>query len=301
MRIAVTGKQGQIAQAMTKQASRLGVEVITVGRPEMDLTDEASVLRTLLATKPDAIVSAAAYTAVDKAESEPELAFAINAAGAGIVARAAGLLGVPVLHLSTDYVFDGGKNAAYIEDDPTGPLSVYGASKLEGERQVAAATENHVILRTAWVYSANGANFLKTMLRLAENREKVSVVADQFGRPTAAHDIADALVRIALRMASDPDPRLRGIFHLAAEGDASWADFAGEIFKGLEQRTGKSVTIRPISTADYPTPARRPRNSRLSTDKLTATYDIRLPQWRASASDVLDRLIGEAHKKGETA
>ncbi|MDQ0322470.1 dTDP-4-dehydrorhamnose reductase [Pararhizobium capsulatum DSM 1112] len=300
MRIAVTGKQGQVVQAMVEQASSLGVELTTVGRPEMDLTDEASVSRALVAAKPDVIVSAAAYTAVDKAESEPELAFAVNAVGVGAVARAAAQIGVPLLHLSTDYVFDGSKAASYIEDDATGPLSVYGASKLEGERQVADATDNHAILRTAWVYSANGANFLKTMLRLAESRDEVGVVADQFGRPTSAHDIADALIRIALRLKSDPDQRLRGIFHLAAEGEASWADFAREIFNGLEQRTGKLVTVRPISTSDYPTPAKRPQNSRLSTDKLDATYGISLPHWQASTTAVLDRLIGQA-RKGETA
>lgn len=296
MRIAVTGKQGQVVQAMVEQASRFGIELTTVGRPEMDLTDEESVTQALLAAKPDAIVSAAAYTAVDKAESEPDLAFAVNAVGAGAVARVAAELDVPLLHLSTDYVFDGSKATPYAEEDQTGPLSVYGASKLEGERRIALATANHAILRTAWVYSANGANFLKTMLRLAEGREQVGVVADQFGRPTSAHDIADALFRIASRLQSDPDPRLRGIFHLAAEGDASWADFAGEIFRGLEQRTGKGVTVRSISTSDYPTPAKRPRNSRLSTEKLSTTYDIRLPLWQASTSVVLDRLIAPVSK-----
>ncbi|KQV36321.1 MULTISPECIES: dTDP-4-dehydrorhamnose reductase [unclassified Rhizobium] len=299
MRIAITGKQGQVVQAMVEQAASLGVELITVGRPEMDLADGSSVSRALLAANPDVIVSAAAYTAVDKAESEPELTFAVNAVGAGAVAQAAAQMGVPLLHLSTDYVFDGSKVAAYVEDDVTGPLSVYGASKLEGERLVADATDNYAILRTAWVYSANGANFMKTMLRLAESRDEVGVVADQFGRPTSAHDIADALIRIALRQKSDPDQRLRGIFHLAADGEASWAEFAREIFKGLEQRTGKSVTVKPISTADYPTPAKRPQNSRLSTDKLSVIYGISLPHWQASTTAVLDRLIGQA-SKGET-
>lgn len=300
MRVAVTGKQGQVVQAMIEQAARLGIDLITVGRPEMDLADEASILAALLAAKPDAIVSAAAYTAVDKAEGEPKLAFAINATGAGAVAWAAKKLGVPVLHLSTDYVFHGNKNTSYVEDDPTGPLSIYGASKLEGERRVADATENHVILRTAWVYSANGANFLKTMLRLAESHDEVSVVSDQFGRPTSAHDIANALFRIASRLISNPDQHLRGIFHLAAEGEASWADFATEIFKGLEQRTGKVIKVRPISTAEYPTPAKRPKNSKLSTDKLATTYDIRLPHWQVSASTVLERLIVDV-QKGEKA
>lgn len=301
MRIAVTGKQGQVAQALMERASHYSAEVIAIGRPEMDLLDEASVSRSLLAAKPDAIVSAAAYTAVDKAESEPEIAVAINALGAGAVARAAEQLKVPLLHLSTDYVFDGEKDAPYDEEDPPGPLSVYGASKLDGERQVSKATRNHVILRTAWVYSAYRSNFLKTMLRLSESRTEIGVVDDQLGRPTSAHDIADALFRIAARLISDPDPHLRGIFHLAAEGEASWAGFAGEIFKGLEWRTGRSVAVRPIASADYPTAAKRPRNSRLSTEKLQETYSIRLPEWQASTSDVLDRLIGTVRKQGETA
>lgn len=297
MRIAVTGKQGQVVTAMAQRASGFDVDLVAIGRPEMDLLEEESILHSLRALKPDVIVSAAAYTAVDKAESEPELAFAINAAGAGAVAKAASNLDIPVLHLSTDYVFDGRKDFPYVEEDPTHPISVYGASKLEGEQRVAATTDNHVILRTAWVYSANGSNFLKTMLRLAETRDEISVVADQLGRPTSADDIADALFRIALRVHSDPDRRLRGTFHLAADGEASWAAFAETIFEEVKKRTGRLTRIKSITTADYPTPANRPGNSRLSTDKLAAIYGIRLPHWRISTCGVLDTLIGVEKKE----
>lgn len=298
MRIAVTGKHGQIVQAMAEEAPRFGVELVLVGRPEMDLLDAGSVTRSILPLAPDAIVSAAAYTAVDRAETEPEQAFAVNAMGAGQVATAAAQLGIPILHLSTDYVFNGVKSGEYAEEDVPSPLSVYGASKLAGEEEVSRATDNRIILRTSWVYSAYGANFLKTMLRLAATRDEVAVVADQFGRPTSAHDIAGALLGIASRLLSDRDPSLRGIFHLAADGEASWADFADEIFKGLHARTGRTVTVRPISTPDYPTPAKRPANSILATGKLADVYGVQLPHWRHSTAAVLDRLLKT--RTGET-
>ena len=210
------------------------VDIIAVGRPELDLAEPASIRAALAAARPDAIVSAAAYTAVDEAETEKDLAFAINGAGARAVAEAASALDIPVLHLSTDYVFDGTKPDRYVETDPSGPTSVYGASKLEGERQVAATTADHAILRTAWVYSPYGVNFLKTMLRLGETRETLSVVADQHGSPTSATDIARAVILAALRMIEDRDEKYRGIFHLAGSGEASWAEFAREIFRAAD-------------------------------------------------------------------
>ncbi len=297
MRIAVTGKQGQVVTALLERGPAAGVEIIAVGRPELDLADAGSVLAVLEAIKPDAIVSAAAYTAVDKAESERELAFAVNADGAGAIARAAAVLGVPLIHLSTDYVFAGDKREPYVETDETGPVSVYGSSKLEGERQIAAATPNHAILRTAWVYSPFGANFLKTMLRLAETRDTLRVVGDQQGQPTSALDIADAVIAIARRMAANDDAALRGIFHLAGSGSGTWADFAEAIFAGLKARTGKTVTVERITTADYPTPARRPANSRLSTAKLMQVYGITLPDWRHSTETVLGRLLPQDEGK----
>lgn len=292
MRIAVTGKSGQVVTSLIEKGHGAGVEIVAVGRPELDLADPASVQRVLEAVRPDAIVSAAAYTAVDKAESEPEAAFAVNADGAGAVAAAAAALGVPVIHLSTDYVFAGDKPEPYVEADATGPVSAYGRSKLEGEARIAAATANHAILRTAWVYSPFGANFLKTMLRLAEGRDMLRVVADQHGQPTSALDIADAVIAVARRLASDSDPALRGIFHMTAGGSATWADFAEAIFADLEKRTGKVVSVERIGTADYPTPARRPANSRLDSSRLRQLHSIVLPDWRNSTEMVLGRLLG---------
>lgn len=291
MRLAVTGKQGQVVTALLERGPGAGVEVIAVGRPELDLADPISIRRVLSELKPDAIVSAAAYTAVDKAESEPELAFAINAKGPQALAEVADELGIPVVHLSTDYVFPGNKKGLYVETDATGPISVYGHSKLAGEEAVACATSNHVILRTAWVYSPFGANFVKTMLRLAETRDSLQVVADQHGTPTSAFDIADAVISIARRLVSDPDPKLRGVFHVTGRGDATWADFAEEIFTGLKAKSGKVISIGRITTSQYPTPAKRPANSRLSNHKLAETYGIVLPEWRHSTRVVLDRLL----------
>lgn len=214
MRIAVTGKHGQVVSALLERGPAADVEIVSVGRPELDLADPASIRAVLSQIKPDAIVSAAAYTAVDKAESEEALAFAINAEGPTAVAEVAKELGVPVVHLSTDYVFPGDKQGLYVETDATGPVSAYGRSKLAGEVGVAAANSNHAILRTAWVYSPFGANFVKTMLRLAETRDALNVVADQHGTPTSALDIADAVIAIAKRLSVDPDLRQIGRAHV---------------------------------------------------------------------------------------
>lgn len=291
MRIAVTGKRGQVVTALLERGPQVGVDIIAVGRPELDLADPASIRRVLSELKPDVIVSAAAYTAVDKAESEPELAFAVNAEGPAAIAAIAAELDIPVIHISTDYVFPGDKEGIYLETDATGPASIYGRSKLAGEDAVAAATPDYVILRTAWVYSPFGTNFVKTMLRLAETRDVVNIVADQHGTPTSALDIADAVIAIATRLATDPDPSLRGIFHLTGQGDATWADFAEEIFAGLKEKSGKAISVGRITTDEFPTPAKRPANSRLSNHKLAKSYGIVLPDWRQSTKVVLDRLL----------
>ncbi|MFG1316754.1 dTDP-4-dehydrorhamnose reductase [Xanthobacter autotrophicus] len=291
MRLAVTGKQGQVVTSLLERGAAASVEVIALGRPELDLADPASVKAAIAAAAPDVVVSAAAYTAVDKAESEPELAFEVNEVGAGAVAEAAAMLQVPIIHLSTDYVFAGDKADPYLESDPTGPVSVYGASKLAGEKKVAAATGNHAILRTAWVYSPFGANFLKTMLRLGASRDMLRVVADQRGTPTSALDIADAVITVARRLKTDPDPALRGVFHLTGGGEGTWADFAEVIFASLEARTGRGVAVERITTADYPTPARRPANSRLSNNKLQSSYGVKLADWDVSTRSVVDRLL----------
>jgi dTDP-4-dehydrorhamnose reductase len=279
-----------VVSALIERAPK-DVEIIALGRPQLDLGLRHAVLATLRSARCDAIVNAAAYTAVDKAESEPDVAMRVNGEGAGHVAEAAAELKVPLLHLSTDYVFDGGLDRPWREDDPTGPTGAYGRSKLAGEENIAAATADHVILRTAWVYSPFGANFVKTMLRLGETQAQVRVVADQRGNPTSALDIADALVTIARRVTTDEAPELRGVFHMTGAGDATWADVAEATF-ALAQAAGRApVRVERIATADYPTPARRPANSRLDNAKLLARHGVALPHWRASLESCVARLL----------
>jgi dTDP-4-dehydrorhamnose reductase len=292
LKFAVTGKNGQVVQALVERGLLAGHEIVSLGRPELDLAGEADhVIATLVAARPDVIVSAAAYTAVDHAEVERDLAFAINQAGAAAVAEAARRLNIPLLHLSTDYVFDGAKADAYTEIDATGPTGVYGGSKLAGEEAVLARHDDVVILRTAWVYSPFGANFLKTMLRLAGGCEEVRVVADQRGNPTSALDIADGIISVAQNLVSDANSAQRGIFHMAGSGDASWAEFAQAIFETSAATGGPTARVRAIDTADYPTLAKRPVNSTLSSEKLARIHGVRLPDWRQSMADVVLRLV----------
>ncbi|MBS9478343.1 dTDP-4-dehydrorhamnose reductase [Ancylobacter radicis] len=294
MRIAVTGTSGQVAQALAARAGAFGGEVVLIGRPDFDLAVPDNAAAMFTAAKPDVIVSAAAYTAVDKAESEPELAYRINAEGAGAVARAAASLGVPLIHLSTDYVFDGSKSGDWTEGDATGPLGIYGATKLAGEQAVLSATADAAILRVAWVYAPFGSNFVRTMLRLGETRDALGIVADQIGRPTSALDIADAIWRMAARLTANPDDAsLRGIFHMPAGGPAaSWADFAQAIFAAAARRGKKSPHVERIATSAYPTPAHRPANSLLNGSKIAHAHGITLPDWRLSLETVMDQLIG---------
>jgi len=291
MRIAVTGTAGQVVTSLVERGTAQGHEVIAIGRPDLDLADPASVIRALEAAKPDAIVSAAAYTAVDKAESESDVAHAVNGTGAGAVAQAAKALGVPLIHISTDYVFDGALDRPYVESDPTGPTGVYGASKLAGEQAVLATyPENSAVLRVAWVYSPFGGNFVKTMLRLAGDRDELGVVGDQVGNPTSALAIADGIIQVATNMVSGSYPEQRGVFHMTAQGEGSWADFAEAIFAASAARGGPSASVRHIGTADYPTPATRPANSRLDCARIAAAHGVTLPDWRTSLDEVMDRL-----------
>jgi dTDP-4-dehydrorhamnose reductase len=298
MRIIVVGKEGQVARALAERARAHGAQAVLVGRPKLDLADPSGIEDALIETGGDVIVNAAAYTAVDQAESDPELAEAINGIGAGVVAGAATAMNVPVIHLSTDYVFDGTADRPYREDDPVSPLGAYGASKLLGEEAVAAEAENHVILRTAWVYSPFGKNFVKTMLRLAADREELGVVGDQYGSPTSALDIADGILAISRNLLEKPEERsLRGLFHMTGTGFASWAEFATEIFALSARLGGASAKVRPIATADYPTPAKRPANSRLDCSKLKEVHGVALPPWRSSLEHCVRRLIDEARKE----
>lgn len=291
MRIAVTGTAGQVVTSLIERGTAAGHEVIAIGRPALDLADPASVARALEAARPDAIVSAAAYTAVDKAESESDLAHAVNGAGAGAVAQAAKALGVPLIHISTDYVFDGTLDRPYVESDPTGPTGVYGASKLAGEQAVLATyPENSAVLRVAWVYSPFGGNFVKTMLRLAGDRDELGVVGDQVGNPTSALAIADGILKVATNMVASGYPEQRGVFHMTAQGEGSWADFAEAIFAASTARGGPCASVRHIGTADYPTPATRPANSRLDCSRIAKAHGVTLPDWRVSLDEVMDRL-----------
>ena len=299
MRIAVTGQNGQVARALSEIAGRHGHEIVLLGRPTLDLADPATVAPALRAAEAEVVINAAAYTAVDKAESEPEVALAVNGAGSGAVAAAAAELGLPVLQISTDYVFDGSKVDPYVEDDPVGPLGAYGRSKLAGEHAVAEANPRHAILRTAWVYAPYGSNFVRTMLRIAGNKPEVSVVADQHGCPTSALDIATTLLGVAARIVAEPDNLdLVGVFHMAARGEAVWADVAEAIFAASRAKGGPSASVKRITTAEFPTQAARPANSRLDCGKLERVYGITLPEWRGSLERTVSRLLNDARKAG---
>lgn len=292
MRIVVTGREGQVARALVERAAGAGATLVAVGRPELDLERPETIGPALKAARPDMVVNAAAYTAVDLAESAEATALAVNGAGAGEVAAAASRLGVPVIQISTDYAFDGGLGRPYREDDATGPISAYGRSKLAGEQAVAVATPDHAILRTAWVYSPFGRNFVRTMLRLGAERSEVGVVADQIGSPTSALDIADAVLAVARNLVARPDDTaLRGVFHMAAQGDASWAEVAEAVFADAEAAGRKPVQVKRIATSDYPTPARRPANSRLDGAKLASIHGVALPHWRGSLTTCVARLL----------
>ncbi|TAA51975.1 dTDP-4-dehydrorhamnose reductase [Shinella sp. JR1-6] len=291
-RMVVTGREGQVVRSLLERgALNDRFEIVALGRPEIDLRNPDGVGVAFRLAQPDIIVSAAAYTAVDRAETEEAEAHAINAIAPGRIAGVAAGLGIPVIHLSTDYVFDGEKSGPYLETDPVGPSSAYGRTKLAGERAVAEATDNHVILRTAWVYSPFGRNFLKTMLTLAESRDQINVVDDQRGNPTSALDIADGILAAAGNLLDSDAPQLRGIFHMTGSGSASWADFATEIFAASTKRGGPSAAVGRIPSSAYPTPAHRPANSQLDCGKLETVHGIRLANWRDAVNRTAKRLV----------
>lgn len=286
MRLLVTGRDGQVVRALRAKSGG-DLDVIALGRPELDLSQPETLGAVVARVKPDVIVNAAAYTAVDKAEEEEALATTINGEAAGALARAAAELGIPIVQISTDYVFDGTKPSPYVETDPVAPIGAYGRAKLAGERAVAAANPRHAILRTSWVYDGEGKNFLKTMLRLAETRDELGVVADQIGAPSYAPDIADAVIAVARNLRDDPRPARCGVFHMTGAGETSWAGFAKEIFRLSAEAGGPTARVREITSAEYPTPARRPANSRLNCDRLASAHGARLPDWR----DALNRCM----------
>jgi dTDP-4-dehydrorhamnose reductase len=283
--ILVVGRHGQVARSLAERAAARGAPLVLRGRPELDLINPASIDAAMAELKPRAIVNAAAYTAVDKAESEEAAAFAVNETGAWLLATAAARAGVPFVHLSTDYVFDGRKATPYVEDDATAPLGAYGRSKLAGEVAVRAAYPAANILRTAWVYSAGGTNFVRTMLRLAAGKPVVRVVDDQTGNPTSALDLADAVLTVL------EGPKRGGkLYHVAGRGETTWYGFAKAIFAGWAKRGRTVPTLEAITTAEYATAAPRPANSRLDCAKIDRELGIRLPDWQTSLAACLDRL-----------
>jgi dTDP-4-dehydrorhamnose reductase len=293
MRLFVIGAEGQVARSLRELAPRAGDIVFGfAARPDLDLLRPASIAKALADFQPDLVVNPAAYTAVDKAESEPDQAFALNRDGARAVAEAAAARGAPIIHLSTDYVFDGKKKRPYCETDSAGPQGIYGRSKLEGERAVAEANPNHIVLRTSWVYAPFGNNFVRTMLRLTAERDRLRVVDDQVGCPTYAPDIAEAIIAIARKWAgSGWNGEYAGVTHIAGPDVRTWCAFAREIVKGAADRGGRLIPVDPITTSDYPTPAKRPANSCLSSERLQAIFGVRLPPLRSSLDDCLNRLL----------
>ncbi len=285
LKILISGKTGQVAVELQKHLAGLG-ELIVLGRDVLDLSQPDQIRAQVRAHKPDLLIIAAAHTAVDQAENEPELAFAINAIAPGVFAEEAAALGIPLIHYSTDYVFDGRKPAPYTEDDATNPLGVYGKSKLAGELAIAASGAQHLILRTSWVYSTHGKNFLLTMQRLLQERSELRVVADQIGAPTWAGTIAQSTRALIERWQSG-DAAAWGTYHLTASGETSWFGFTQAIAGHLTAQGKACATLEPIPASAYPTPAARPQNSRLDCSKLAREWGVTQPDWEAALSACL--------------
>lgn len=292
MHILVTGGAGQVGLELAAAAWPENVVLHTPTRADLDLASINSVRAAFAKTPFAAVINSGAYTAVDKAEADVAAAFAANAMGPAVLAEVTRHAGAPLIQVSTDYVFDGAGDGFYAEDDPVGPLGVYGASKLAGELAVRTGNPRSVVLRTAWVLSVHRANFLKTMLRLAAGQPALRVVDDQYGCPTSARDIAAALKTITLRMIED-DQAPVGVFHFVNAGETSWAGLAREVFALSTASGGPSAAVEGIATADYPTPARRPANSRLATSKLTRDYGVAPRAWQDAVAEIVAELNAE--------
>jgi dTDP-4-dehydrorhamnose reductase len=285
--ILVTGANGQVGW----EIARRGAGVRAFGHGDLDITNGEAVRGAFGSLRPKVVVNAAAYTAVDKAESDKALAFAVNETGPRNLALACADLGIPLIHMSTDYVFDGAKAGPYTEDDPVAPLGVYGASKLAGEQAIREIHAQAIILRTAWVYGVHGNNFVKSMLRLGAEREALRVVDDQRGCPTSAADLAAAILILAKKLTGAVEKSAFGTFHCVGGGETTWCGFARGIFEAAQPRLAKTPRVEPIATADYPTPARRPANSVLDCSKLRAVHGITLPPWPTALRDMLAEIL----------
>ncbi|MCX7372517.1 MAG: dTDP-4-dehydrorhamnose reductase [Alphaproteobacteria bacterium] len=286
-RILFTGAAGQVGGALATALPARGFTALPTTRDSLDFDRPESITAAFHAARPDAVVSAAAWTAVDAAESNEAAAFRANAEGPAQLAAVCAAAGIPLIHISTDYVFAGDKPEPYTEADPTGPVSAYGRSKLAGEWGVLAANPRTIVLRTAWVYAATGKNFLRSMLALGATRPELRIVADQQGNPTASADLADAIGDVLLQLRDGWRDEYRGIFHATAQGDTTWHGFAAAIF---EASAGPRPALHPITTAEYPTPARRPANSRLDGAKLQQVFGVRLPHWRQGLARVMQEV-----------
>lgn len=291
--VLVTGGKGQLGTELSRHAWPKGWEVVAIDIDKLDLTDVEAIAEKIAERPWAAVISAGAYTAVDKAEDDVVVAWRVNALAPAALAAACATADIPIVQISTDYVFAGDKDGAWETGDPVGPLGVYGASKLGGELAVATSRARHVIVRTAWVVSAHGSNFMKTMLRVGAERDSLSVVDDQIGSPTSAVDLAAALATIVVRLVDDADAPT-GIYHFSNAGRTSWHGVATEIFAQARLRGGRSPNVVAIPTSAYPTPARRPANSLLSHSAIKRDYGIEPRPWREALSDILDELIGKA-------
>jgi dTDP-4-dehydrorhamnose reductase len=280
LKILLLGRNGQVGWELEQTLAPLG-ELTALGRAQLDLADVPRLVASVRALQPEAIVNAAAYTAVDRAETEREAAFAVNATAPRVLAEEARRSGALLVHFSTDYVFDGAKASAYVEEDPANPINVYGASKLAGERAIAASGCRHLVLRTSWVYGPRGANFMLTMLRLARERPQLRVVDDQVGAPTSSTAIARATATVLERTLRSPG--LAGFYHLAAAGETTWCGFA----RAILARAGFETPVVPIRTEEYPTPARRPRNSRLDCSRLRQAFGVALEPWQEALDEAM--------------
>ena len=297
MKILLTGANGQVGWELSNRSGQQGFEVLALDRSDLDITDPVSVKREVNRTGVSLVVNAAGYTAVDEAESEPELAFAANRDGPAHLASACEKVGIPLVHISTDYVFDGQKQESYLVTDPVSPVGVYGKSKAAGEGAVRERLPEHVILRTSWVYGVRGHNFVKTMLRLGQEREVVQVVADQYGCPTYAADLAETILRVAAQVLEGRQVHW-GTYHYCGKGVTSWYGFAEEIFRlASEYESLKVKRVEPISTAEYPTPAQRPVNSILDCSVLEKTFGIHPQPWAESLARMLDVLFSAENSK----
>lgn len=290
-RVLVTGGDGQLGTELKRLAWPDGWAVTATTRSDLDLRYPGAIAATLASAPWSAVISAGAYTAVDKAESDVVTAWAVNALAPAALAAGCEAAGIPIVHVSTDYVFDGARDGAWEVDDPVAPLGVYGASKLGGELAVRTSGARHAIVRTAWVVSAHGSNFVKTMLRVGAERDTLRVVDDQRGSPTAAADLAAALATITMRLVGDAAAPA-GTYHFSNAGAVTWAGFAREIFAQSAARGGPAANVEGIATSDYPTPARRPANSLLSLDAIARDHGISPRDWRAALGDILDEFIG---------